>query len=114
MGAAQRKLSRNHGERSLAPGYACAPRAEWFRRYRDRVLPKGAHVWYKGGDGLWWLGKTSASTTEDGVYLFRGLDDPGPTKLLLFPAPYTTSTGRTRFLVPACSRSQRVLSGGPT
>ena len=28
-----------------------------------------AHVWYKGDDGLWWLGKISASTTDDGVYL---------------------------------------------
>ena len=69
IGAAQRKLSRNHGERFLAPGYACVPRAEWLRRYRDTVLPKGAHVWYKGDDGLWWLQKISASTTEDGVYL---------------------------------------------
>ena len=51
--AAQRKLSRNHGERFLAPGYACAPRAEWLRCYRDTVLPKGAHFWYKGDDGLW-------------------------------------------------------------
>ena len=71
IGAAQRKLSRNHGERFLAPGYACAPRAEWLRCYRDTVLPKGAHVWYKGDDGMWWLGKISASTTEDGVYLVR-------------------------------------------
>ena len=57
IGAAQRKLSQNHGERFLAPGYACVPRAEWLRRYRDTVLPEGAHFWYKGDDGLWWLGK---------------------------------------------------------
>ena len=31
--------------------------AEWLRRYHDTVLPKGAHFWYKGDDGLWWLGK---------------------------------------------------------
>ena len=42
----------------MAPGYACAPRAEWLRCYRNTVLPKGAHLWYKGGDGLWWLGKS--------------------------------------------------------
>ena len=53
IGAAKRKLSRNHGERFLAPGYACVPRAEWLRRYRDTVPPKGAHFWYKGDDGLW-------------------------------------------------------------
>ena len=33
IGAAQSELSRNNGERFLAPGYACAPRAEWLRRY---------------------------------------------------------------------------------
>ena len=48
IGAAQRELSRNNGERFLAPGYACVTRAEWLRRYRDTVLPKGAHFWYKG------------------------------------------------------------------
>ena len=52
VGAAQRELSRNNGERFLAPGYACVPRAEWLRRYRDTVLPKGAYFWYKGDDGL--------------------------------------------------------------
>ena len=83
IGAAQRELARNNGERFLAPGYACVPRAECLRRYRDTVLPKGAHFWYKGDDGLWWLGKNSARTTEDGVYLVRLLDDPGPIKLPL-------------------------------
>ena len=96
IGAAPRELSRNNGERFLAPGYACVPRAEWLRRYRDTVLPKGAHFWYKGDDGLWWLGKISARTTEDGVYLVRLLDDPGPIKLPLPPARYTTSTGAVR------------------
>ena len=42
IGAAQRELSRNNGERFLAPGYACVPHAEWLRRYHDTVLPKGA------------------------------------------------------------------------
>ena len=80
----------------LAPGYACVPRAEWLCRYRDTVLPKGAHVWYKGDDGLWWIEKISASTTEDGVHLDQILDDPGPIKLPLFPAHYTTSAGAVR------------------
>ena len=65
IGAARRELSRNNGERFLAPGYTCVPRAEWLRRYHDTVLPKRAHYWYKGDDGLWWLGQISASTTED-------------------------------------------------
>ena len=96
IGAAQRELSRNNGEGSLAPGCACVPRAEWLRRYRDTVLSKGAHFWCKGDDGLWWLGKISASTTEDAVYLVRFLDDPGPIKLLLSLARYTTSTEAVR------------------
>ena len=59
IGAAQRELSRNNGERFLAPGYACVPRAEWLRRYHDTVFPKGPHFWYMGDDGLWWLGKSA-------------------------------------------------------
>ena len=116
IGAAQRKLSRNRGGSVLAPGYACVPRKEWRRRYRDTLLPRGAHVWYKGDDGLWWIGKISASTTEDGVYLAPCLDDPWPIKLApSFPgALHNLNGGSTRFLVPAGSRSQRVLSGGPT
>ena len=96
IGAAQRELSRNNGERFLAPSYACIPSAEWLHRYGDTVLPKGAHVWYKGDDGLWWLGKISASTTKDGVYLVRFLDDLGSIKFPLPPARYTTSTGAVR------------------
>ena len=80
IGAAQRKLSRNHGERFWVPGYACVPRAEWLRRYRDTVLSKGAHFWCKGDDGLWWLGKISASTTEDAVYLLSLIHISEPTR----------------------------------
>ena len=93
ISAAQRELSQNNGKRFLAPGYACVPCAEWLTSYHDTVLPKGAHFWYRGDDGLWWRGKISASTTEDGVYLVRFLDDPEPIKLPLPPARYTTSTG---------------------
>ena len=59
IGAAQRELSRNNRERFPAPGYACVPRGDWLRRYHDTVLPKRAHFWYKGDDGLWWLGKSA-------------------------------------------------------
>ena len=31
IGAAQRELSRANGERFLAPGYGCVPRADWLR-----------------------------------------------------------------------------------
>ena len=96
IGAAQRELSRNNGECFLAPGYACVPSADWLHRYHDKVFPKGSQFWYKGDDGLRWLGKISASTTEDKVYLVRFLDDPGPIKLPLPPTRYTTSTGAVR------------------
>ena len=96
IGAAERELSRNNGERFLAPGYACVPRADWLCRYHDTILPKGGHFCYKGDDWLWWLGNLSSSTTEDRVYLVRFLDDPGPIKIPLLPARYTTSTGAVR------------------
>ena len=34
--------------------------------------------------------------TEDGIYLVRFLDDPGPIKLPVPPARYTTSAGAVR------------------
>ena len=96
IGAAQRERSRKYGERFLAHGYGCVPRAEWLSGYSTTMLPNGAHFWYNGDNGLWWLGKISASTTAKGVYLVRFLDDPGPIKLPLPPARYTTSTGAVR------------------
>ena len=93
IGPAQRELSRANGERVLIPGYGCVPRADWLRHCSTTVLTPGAHFWYKGDDGLWWLEKISARTTTDGEYSERFLDDPGPTKLLLSPAHYTTSIG---------------------
>ena len=90
IGAAQRKLSRRT---ALAPGYGCVPRAEWLSRYSATVLPNEAHFWYRRDDGLWWLGTISASMTTDGVYLVRFWESPGPIKLPLSPARYTTSTG---------------------
>ena len=98
----QLENAKSNGERFQAPGYGCIPRAEWLCRYSTTVLPNGAHFWYKGDDGLWWLGKISASTTTQGAYLVRFLDDPGPIKLPLTPARYTTSTGT----VPDSSRLQ--------
>ena len=85
----------------MAPGYACAPRAEWLRCYRDTVLPKGARVWFKSDNGFGGLknvsaSTTEASTTEDGVCLAQSLVDPGPFKLPLFRARYTTSAGAVR------------------
>ena len=96
IGAAQRELSRNNGERFLADGYGCVPSTEWLHRYSTTVHIDGAHFWFKDDDGLWWLGKISGSTTAKGVYLVHFLDDPWPIKLPLTPSRYTTSTGAVR------------------
>ena len=53
IGAAQREISRSNGGRLLALGYGCLSHADRLCRYRNIVLPNGAHVWYKGNDGLW-------------------------------------------------------------
>ena len=88
IGAAQRELSRNNRERFLAPG---------LRPTRGVVAPLPRHGASQRSprlvqdyDGLWWLGKINASTTEDRVYLVRILDDPGLIKLPFPPRRYTT------------------------
>ena len=92
IGAAQRELSGSNGERFLATGYGSVSYADWLRRYCNTVLPNGAHFKYEGDDGLRWLGEISATTPTDGAYVVRFLDDPGPIKLPLSRAHYTTST----------------------
>ena len=87
----QRELCRNGGQSVLVPGFACIMRTEWLRHIRDTVLNKGAHLWYKGDDGLWCFGKLGTSTSVDEVYLVGFLDDPGPMKFLPRPARYKTS-----------------------
>ena len=94
-GGTARALPQQRGTFPRAVRRLCS-RANWLRRYHDTVLPKGAHFWFKGDDGLWWLGEISAITTEDNVYLVCFLDDPGPIELPLPPARYTTSTGAVR------------------
>ena len=96
IGAAQRERSRSNGERPLAPGYGCVPRAEKLCRYSAMVLPSGPHFWYKGDDGLRWCGKISKSTPTDGGYFVRFLDDLGRIKLRLAPVLYPTSAGAVR------------------
>ena len=93
IGAAQRELSRASGEQFLAPGYGSVPRDDWLRHYRTTVLPNRARSRYEADDGLRRLGKISARTTTDGDYLVLLQDGPGPIKLPLSPARYTTSTG---------------------
>ena len=91
IGAAERELARDKGERSASPGYDFVTRDVWARRFRNTVLPVGAHFWYKAQDALWWLGKISKPTSTADVFMVRFLDDPGPIKILLSPARYTTA-----------------------
>ena len=84
IGAAQRDHSRNNRERFLAPGYACVSRADCLCLYHDTVLPKGAHVWYKGDDGLWWLGK-SARALPKTRYTWSAFWTTRDRKNFLFP-----------------------------
>ena len=104
IGAAHRELSRSQGQIFLAPGYSLVSRDLWLRYFCTTTLPSGAHIWYKARDGLWWLGKiahrapadTSSTSfsdpSSDGSYIIRFLDDPGPIKINLRPALYTTAT----------------------
>ena len=111
--AAQRELYRNNGEHFLAPGYACVPRADWLCRYHDTVLPKGAHFWYKGDDGLWWQNRRE---------YYRGQGIPGPLSGRLGTDLTSSSPGalhdpdgsRTRLLVLSSSHRQCVPSGHTT
>ena len=103
IGAAHRELSRSQGQIFLAPGYSLVSRDFWLRNFSTTTLPSGAHIWYKARDGLWWLGKiahcapanTSSNSlsdpSSDGSYIIRFLDDPGPIKINLPPALYTTA-----------------------
>ena len=97
IGAAQRGLSRNNRVRFPALGVDCVSHADWLRRFCNTVFPTGVHLLYKGDDDLWWLGKVSANSPTDEVYLGRDcLDDPGPVKLPLSQARHTTSTRAVR------------------
>ena len=91
IGAARRELARRDGQRFLPSGYSLVSRATWERRFANTALPVGAYFWYKSQAGLWWLGKISGHTTDPGHYHVRFLDDPGPIKIALSTARYTTN-----------------------
>ena len=66
IGAGHREPSRNNGERVLSPGHVCVPRADGLGPHDDTVLPKGAHVWHKGDDGLSTLEKSARALPRQG------------------------------------------------
>ena len=66
MGAAQREFSRSNGASGFWHPWLRKVRrlASWILQYR--ASQRGSHELYKGDEGLWWLGKTSATTPTDG------------------------------------------------
>ena len=96
IGAAQCELSRNKENVFGRPATLASRARGGFVASATLYAPREPTFWYKGDDGLWQLGKISASTTADGVYLVRFLDDPGPIKHPLPPVRCTTSTGAVR------------------
>ena len=98
-GAAARELHRDKGLRFVADGYELVPTKQWDDKFRakDQSLPKGAYLWYKVSDYLWWLGQIhSINVLEADTYIVRFLDDPGPVQLKLRPDSYTTSPSAPR------------------
>lgn len=91
IGAAARELARMTGARSTSPGYDPVPHRVWSDRVSNRVLPVGAHLWYKAQDALWWLGKISKHSISPNVFFVRFLDNPGTIKINLSPKLYTTA-----------------------
>ena len=96
IGSAQPELSRSRGQIVLASGYTLLPCDLWLRSLSSSVLPPRAHFWLKACDGLWWLRKIAdripSDSPSDITYIIRFLDDPGPVKINLRPAKYTTSS----------------------
>ena len=100
IGAAHRELARSQRQIVLAPGYALVSRSLWLHNFSITILFSGTHIRYKARDGLWWLGKivppvassgTPPEPSPGGSYIIRFLDDPGPIKIDLQPARYTTA-----------------------
>ena len=115
IGVEQRELSRNNGERFVAPGYACAPRAEWLRRYRYTVFPNGSPRLVQGR--RWVAVAWNNQCDHDGGWSIPGpiFGRPGADQAFFPPgALHDLNGGRTRFLELPGRRSPRVPSGNPT
>ena len=115
IGAAQRKLSPNHGERFFGAGLRLCP-----TRGVTPLLPR--HGASQGSpllvQGRRWVVVACTNQCEyDGGW---GIPGPNFGRSGADQAPsfsgalHDVRGGRTRFLAPAGSRSQPVLSGGPT
>ena len=94
ISAAQREISRNNGERFLAHGYGCVPRAEWLSRYSTTVPPNGADL-VQGRRRFMMAWEYQRERDHEGGICGAFLDDPWLINLLT-PACSTTSTGAVR------------------
>ena len=93
IGAAQRELSRNNGERVWRPATPAYNAQSGFAATATRCSPREPTFGTRGRRSVEVAWKNQR---ENGTYLGQFLDDPGPIKLPLPPACYTTSTGAVR------------------
>eukprot|EP00903_Cladosiphon_okamuranus_P011091 g10467.t1 len=94
IGAANRELALEKGQRSTSPGYDLVPRSVWSKRLGGAVLPMGAFFWYEAIDSLYWLGTVRDSTPSSDSYTVRFLDDPGPVNITFSLKRYDTAAKR--------------------
>ena len=95
--AAARELHRERGERYVAKGQQLVPHSQYERLFSDTSKLRGAHVWFKNRDDLWWLGIIHEVGSAGRPSIIRFLDDPGPVKIILQPALYSTDPDARRF-----------------
>ena len=114
MGAVQRELSRSNGERFLAPGYACVPRADWLRRYHDTMLPKEAYFGTIKTMGYGGLEKSARAQPRTRYTWFAFWTTRDQLTSSSPGALHDFDGSRARLLVPASPHRQCAFSGNPT
>ena len=67
LGEVQRDLSREQQGTFFGAGLRLRPTRGVASPLPRHGVHQGSPLLVKGDDGLWWLGKISANTTEDGV-----------------------------------------------
>ncbi len=95
--AAAREIYRERGEWFVARGHLLVPRHQYERAFADSSKLRGAHVWFKSKDDLWWLGVIHSVGSTDKPYIVRFLDTPGPVKVMLRPEWYSIDPSARRF-----------------
>ena len=91
INAAARELARTKGERHLPGSYRLVTDDVYRARFLSGPLPIGASIWYHSFDGSWWLGKIAQHPDDNGRYVVRFLDKPGPALIDLTASAYNTA-----------------------